>query len=932
MGLSHDLVSQFAKIVNKDTKKPSETTVYGTVVTDGEGNKYVKLDGSDQLTPITNTSSSVNADERVSVLIKDHSATVTGNLSSPSVRTGDFDDLNDQVTDIKKFDLVLADRVEANEGYIQNLQADKANVGDLTAATARITELETKKASIEELNAAKAEITDLKTTKIDAEVANAKYATIENLTAATGEIDKLQAKNVNIENILTSHNASITNLETNMFDAESGKIKFASIDFSNIGMAAVEQLFTKSGIIKDLVAGDTIITGELVGVTIKGDLIEGNTIKADKLVVKGSDGLFYKLNVDALGETTASSDEKYQNGLDGSVIVANSITAEKVNVKDLVAFGATIGGFHITDDSLYSGAKASADNTTRGIFLGDDGQFTVGDQNNFLKFYKDTDGTYKLAISAASMIFSSSGSSVESVVSDAVSKADTAKATADAAETKAEAAETAAKATFKSVDVEYYLSDYATSLSGGNWQSTAPEWQNGKYIWSRTKVTDQNNNVSYKPNANGVCITGNTGSKGDKGDTGATGPQGEQGEKGATGVGVSSILEQYYLSTSYTEQTGGSWSSDQPEWSTGKYIWTRSYITWSDNSTSTTDPVLAEALNGANAKAEDANTRTDQVRGELKDSIDAAKTEIDERLEGYVDTGTYEDDRTEIDKNINDKFDEAANQTQQVQNDVNDRFNDIATYIRFDEDGIELGKDGNPRKLRIDHDSIKFTDNEEAVSEWDGENFHTGNIKVDVLERAQFGNFAFVPRSDGSLAFLKVDNVISGNLFNNSMWALGANDKYEFIGTAGIKVSYIEELSRYLADINTSHTKKYRLSCFTKNVELYICEGERTDTVTTVDTEYYMVGDGQHTIGSMANIVEIIVTAAKEYTLLATKPTDWDSGSTNYYIKDDRYNGFRLLYTGQNRPTWEANKYYSAEYIDNTEYYLIQNIKLVEVG
>ena len=918
MGLSHELLSQFAKIVNKDTKKTSETTVYGTVVIDDKGNKYVKLDGSDQRTPITNTSSSVKANERVSVLIKDHNATVTGNLSSPSVRTGDFNDLNDQVTDIKQFDLVLADRVEANE----------ASIGNLNTATANITELVTKKASTEELNAAKADITDLKTTKIDAEVANATFATIEeNLNAATADIDDLQTKNVDIENTLKAHNASIVNLEANKLDAESADIRYASIDFSNIGMAAIEKFYAVSGIIKDLTLETGVVVKELVGVLISGDLIQANTITAEQLVVRGEDGIYYTLNVDTLGEITASSDEKYQNGLDGSVIIAKSIAAEKISVSDLKAFGATIGGFHITDDSIYSGAKTSSDNTTRGIFLGDDGQFVVGDQNNFLKFYKDTDGTYKLAISAASMIFSASGSSVESVVNDAVNKA--------------EVAETAAKATFKSVDVEYYLSDYATSLSGGSWQSTSPEWQNGKYIWSRTKLTDQNDIISYKPNANGVCITGNTGSKGDKGDTGATGPQGEQGiqgpqgdqgETGATGVGVSSIVEQYYLSTSYTEQTGGSWSSDQPEWSIGKYIWVRSYITWSDNSTSMTDPILADAINGANAKAEDANTRTDQVRDELKDSINNTNTKIDDRLKGYVDKGTYKNDRTEIDRNINDKFDEAANQTQQVQNDANDRFDSIATYIRFDENGVELGKDGNSRKLRVDNDSIKFVDNDEPVSEWDGENFHTGNIKVDVLERAQFGNFAFVPRSDGSLSFLKVDNVISGNIFNNSMWTLGPFDKYEFIGTAGIKVSYIEDPDRYLADIYMSHTKKYRLSCFTKNVELCIIKGERMDNVVNVDTEYYMVGDGQHTIDSMTNIAEIIVTAAKEYTLLETKPTDWDSGSTDYYIKDDRYNGFRLLDTGQHRPAWEANKYYSAEYKDDAEYYLIQNIKLVEVG
>ena len=157
MALSHELISQFAKIVKYDKKQSAESTVYGTVVTDGNGNKYVKLDGSDQLTPLTDnerpsadsTTASVNDGERVSVLIKNHTATITGNVSSPSVRSDDFKNLDDQVTDIKKFDIVIAERVQANEGYIKKLQTDKADVGDLTAANAKITELETKKASVE---------------------------------------------------------------------------------------------------------------------------------------------------------------------------------------------------------------------------------------------------------------------------------------------------------------------------------------------------------------------------------------------------------------------------------------------------------------------------------------------------------------------------------------------------------------------------------------------------------------------------------------------------------------------------------------------------------------------------------------------------------------------------------------------------------------
>lgn len=80
------------------------------------------------------------------------------------------------------------------------------------------------------------------------------------------------------------------------------------------------------------------------------------------------------------------------------------------------------------------------------------------------------------------------------------------------------------------VDVEYYLSTSATSLSGGSWSTTAPTWVNGKYMWSRTVTTDGAGSRTYSPNQNGVCIAGAqgaTGAKGDKGDTGATGAPGK---------------------------------------------------------------------------------------------------------------------------------------------------------------------------------------------------------------------------------------------------------------------------------------------------------------------------------------------------------------------------------------------------------------------
>lgn len=134
--------------------------------------------------------------------------------------------------------------------------------------------------------------------------------------------------------------------------------------------------------------------------------------------------------------------------------------------------------------------------------------------------------------------------------------------------------------TIVSVDVEYYLSTSATSLSGGSWSTTAPTWVDGKYMWSRTVTVDGTGSKTYSPNQNGVCIAG------------------AKGSTGAAGKGVTSIVEQYYKSTSATSLTGGSWSTTYPGWENGKYIWTRSVITYTDKTTSTTTAVCVTGTKG----------------------------------------------------------------------------------------------------------------------------------------------------------------------------------------------------------------------------------------------------------------------------------------------------------------------------------------------
>lgn len=406
MGLSSDLISQFVKVTKDDKKTKKETTTYGTIVSNN-GTKCVQLDGSDILTPLSSVTKTADVDvgDRVTVLIKNHTATITGNLSNPSAtyiinKNNETEKVIDKITD---FEIAIGEKAS-----VKDLTAEVARVDELLAENGRIYNLEVDNVDIKKsLEARKAEIEDLQaedvtiTGKLDANAAEitslkSQHATFESATAdnfksVNSDIYNLNTTYTNVNGRLTATEGVIDSLDAN----------YANIDFTNIGKAAMEYLYSESGLIKNVTIGDSTITGELVGVTISGDLIKGTTVKADKLVVKGSDGLYYKLNIDAGATTTEEvTDDDLQNGLHGSAIIAKTITATQISVSDLVAFDATIGGFNITNNALYSGVKESATNTTRGIYLDNEGQLAVGDSSNYLRYYKDSSGNYKLEISA----------------------------------------------------------------------------------------------------------------------------------------------------------------------------------------------------------------------------------------------------------------------------------------------------------------------------------------------------------------------------------------------------------------------------------------------------------------------------------------------------------------------------------------------------
>lgn len=163
---------------------------------------------------------------------------------------------------------------------------------------------------------------------------------------------------------------------------------------------------------------------------------------------------------------------------------------------------------------------------------------------------------------------------------------------------------------------------------------------------------------------------------------------------------------------------------------------------------------------------------TDNAISGIRDSMTIQKAEIISdcksiilsALETYVESGEYDEFKQTVSSQlelladrITMTFSTVSQQVTDVDGDMQTKFNELYKYITFSgENAITIGSSDSSIKLILDNDQILFTKDDATFGSWDGNNFHTGNIVVDVNERAQFGNFAFLPNSDGSLSFVKV--------------------------------------------------------------------------------------------------------------------------------------------------------------------------------
>lgn len=153
-----------------------------------------------------------------------------------------------------------------------------------------------------------------------------------------------------------------------------------------------------------------------------------------------------------------------------------------------------------------------------------------------------------------------------------------------------------------SITTYYKANNSPTNAPTSGWTTTASNAglsSTNRYLWSYSATAY----TEGSPTTTTPYVLGVYGDKGDTGETGAA------GQNGTNGRGITSITHQYYLSTSQSSVTGGSWSDTPQTYSANHYYWERDHIVWNDGSNPTdTTAVLSRGLNKAILDANEANT------------------------------------------------------------------------------------------------------------------------------------------------------------------------------------------------------------------------------------------------------------------------------------------------------------------------------------
>ena len=811
MAVPNELIAKFAKL-SKESKIQRETTVFGTTVEYG-GKLYVKMDGSDLLTPVA-TTSEISAGERVTVMVKDHTATVTGNISNPSASKGTTDAIEGEITTINatigNFELVIADKVSTKElqaevAKINELMALKADIVDLNVTNATIKDLNVQVANIDKALITKADIVDLDAANAEINTLKANYADIETLVGGNLTMDNIQSL------VLTSSKVTVDNafIKDAMIDRVSAdKINAGTINTNNVNIqsedgsmllrGSLQQFKDAEGNVRIQIGKDASgdFTFVLYGADGQGQLINQNGITAsaigDGLIVNSmvSDNANIsgsKLDIDSVitevngSTTTIKSSKIYFDDKKQTLDVAfNTLNTTVDNTSSTVSS-------HTTSINTMQGQISTLISDT--TIINDDGT-TTSIKDAFSSMEQTVDG-FSTKIGSLETTIDDGFKSVDSKISSVEQTVDSLTSSMSSTTTELETIKNNVNDTVKEVKAQYYLSTSETSLTGGSWSDTAPTWEQGKYLWQRfvyvfTDGTSTTGEAS--------CLAG---AKGDAGAQGPQGPQGLQGDAGEDGQSVTSVTPQFQKHTSNTTAPTGTWSDTCPAYESGKYLWIRNKVVFAnptatkytnayydpsweakanaDTAITTVNNKTAEfqqTLDGFSTRVTNTETKVDNMKDEIlsgdtmpttdgsvvyiKDKFAETLTTVDSisNKVGSLEANFAEDGTVTNLVNQVSTLEQTASQFnmeffQKVDN-ANQGVNEILSYIKFDADGITIGQDSYPVRLMLTKDRIKFVDTNGAQLAY----FSEGKLYVnnaEIINAIKIANYGFLPTANGSL-------------------------------------------------------------------------------------------------------------------------------------------------------------------------------------
>lgn len=221
---------------------------------------------------------------------------------------------------------ITTDQLYVDLAAIAKAQITSANIKEANIDWATINTLTAQIATVAKAEIAKADIAIAQIDGLEAKIAEIAIAEIGKATIHSAQIDDLEATTAEIVN------AKIANAEI-----DGAQIKDATIGTAKIKLGAITAALIEAGAIGTAQIADSSITEAKI-VSLNADVITAGTLSVDRLLIKGPNGLFRAINATDEGLTVEElSEEQYQNGMSGTVIVARSITADKIAAKSITA-------------------------------------------------------------------------------------------------------------------------------------------------------------------------------------------------------------------------------------------------------------------------------------------------------------------------------------------------------------------------------------------------------------------------------------------------------------------------------------------------------------------------------------------------------------------------------------------------------------------